>query len=64
MLWNSIHLNLQKSEEEIEFLTEGADPQDDNVVLEKFFHLNLRLYLSLKAQMAADTIQRIGFMPI
>jgi hypothetical protein len=45
-------------------LTGGADPQDDNVVLEKFFHPNFRLCLSLKAQMAADTIQRLEFMPM
>jgi hypothetical protein len=45
-------------------LTEGADPQDDNVVLEKFFHPNFRLCLSLKAQMAADTIQRLEFTPM
>lgn len=53
-----------KWEEEIELLTEGADPQAGSVVLEKFFHPNFRVCLSLKAQMAADTIQRLEFMPM
>lgn len=33
------------SEEEITFLTGGDDPYDDNVVLEKLFHPNLKLLL-------------------
>ncbi|XP_073306847.1 probable fructokinase-7 [Primulina huaijiensis] len=33
------------SSEEISFLTEGDDPNDDNVVLTKLFHPNLRLLL-------------------
>ncbi|KAL3629156.1 hypothetical protein CASFOL_026378 [Castilleja foliolosa] len=33
------------SEDEISFLTRGDDPYDDNVVLQKLFHRNLRLLL-------------------
>ncbi|EYU19503.1 hypothetical protein ABFS82_06G113600 [Erythranthe guttata] len=33
------------SEEEISFLTQGDDPQDDDVVMTKLFHPNLRLLL-------------------
>ncbi|KAF5732987.1 putative fructokinase [Tripterygium wilfordii] len=33
------------SEDEIEFLTEGDDPYDDKVVLDKLFHPNLKLLL-------------------
>lgn len=36
---------LQISEDEISFLTGGEDPNDDNVVLEKLFHPNLKLLL-------------------
>lgn len=36
---------LQISKEEITFLTEGDDPNDDNVVREKLFHPNLKLLL-------------------
>ena len=35
----------QISEEEISFLTGGDDPYDDNVVLNKLFHPNLKLLL-------------------
>lgn len=38
-------LKLQISEDEISFLTGGDDPCDDNVVLEKLFHPNLKLLL-------------------
>lgn len=37
------YINLQISEEEITFLTGGDDPYDDNVVLKKLFHPNLKL---------------------
>lgn len=33
----------QISEEEITFLTGGDDPYDDDVVLQKLFHPNLKL---------------------
>ncbi|XP_006829109.2 probable fructokinase-7 isoform X3 [Amborella trichopoda] len=36
---------IKVSEEEIVFLTEGEDPNDDNVVLKKLFHPNLKLLL-------------------
>ena len=36
---------LQISEEEVTFLTGGDDPYDDDVVLKKFFHPNLKLLL-------------------
>ncbi|KAL9359871.1 hypothetical protein Peur_047994 [Populus x canadensis] len=58
----NLRLPLWPSEEAAE--RNRADPQGDNVVLEKFFHPNFRLCLSLKAQMAADTIQRLEFMPM
>lgn len=35
----------QVSEDEITFLTRGDDPYDDNVVLKKLFHPNLKLFL-------------------
>lgn len=38
-------MKLQISEEEITFLTNGGDPNDDNVVLEKLFHPNLKLLI-------------------
>lgn len=34
---------MQISEDEIRFLTGGDDPDDDNVVLNKLFHPNLKL---------------------
>lgn len=36
-------MDLQVSEDEITFLTEGDDHNDDNVVLKKLFHPNLKL---------------------
>ena len=36
---------LQISEEEVTFLTGGDDPYDDDVMLKKFFHPNLKLLL-------------------
>ncbi|EEF50435.1 fructokinase, putative [Ricinus communis] len=36
---------IKVSEEEIEFLTEGSNPFDDKLVLEKLFHPNLKLLL-------------------
>ena len=38
-------MNFQISEDEIIFLTGGDDPYDDNVVLKKLFHPNLKLLL-------------------
>lgn len=35
----------QISEDEISFLTGGEDPYDDNVVLTKLYHSNLKLLL-------------------
>ncbi|KAI9182267.1 hypothetical protein LWI28_023728 [Acer negundo] len=43
-IWNQADI-IKISEEEITFLTEGADPYDDNVVLEKFFHPKIKLLL-------------------
>ncbi|TXG62751.1 hypothetical protein EZV62_009745 [Acer yangbiense] len=43
-IWNQADI-IKISEEEITFLTEGADPYDDNVVLEKFFHPKITLLL-------------------
>lgn len=36
---------MQVSEDEITFLTEGGDPYDDNVVMNKLFHPNLKLLI-------------------
>jgi len=36
---------VQISEDEITFLTGGDDPYDDNVVLKKLFHPNLKLLI-------------------
>lgn len=36
---------VQMSEDEITFLTGGDDPYDDNVVLKKLFHPNLKLLI-------------------
>lgn len=36
-------MNLQISEDEITFLTGDDDPYDDDVVLKKLFHPNLKL---------------------
>lgn len=38
-------MNLQISEDEITFLTSGDDPYDDDVVLKKLFHPNLKLLI-------------------
>lgn len=40
-----IYVYTQVSEDEITFLTRGDDPYDDNVVLNKLFHPNLKLLL-------------------
>lgn len=43
-LW-SINGKLQVSEDEIKFLTEGDDPYDDKVVMEKLFRPHMKLLL-------------------
>ncbi|CAM8925108.1 unnamed protein product [Rhodiola kirilowii] len=43
-IWNEADI-IKVSEEEIKFLTDGSDPNDDNVVMEKLFHQNLNLLL-------------------
>ncbi|KAJ4955058.1 hypothetical protein NE237_011841 [Protea cynaroides] len=43
-IWDQADI-IKVSEDEISFLTRGADPYDDNVVLEKLFHPNLKLLL-------------------
>lgn len=40
-----VHPISQISEDEISFLTDGDNPDDDNVVLKKLFHPNLSLLL-------------------
>jgi fructokinase len=42
------YLNLQISEDEIIFLTGGDDPYDDEGVLKKLFHPNLKLLIVTK----------------
>ncbi|KAI3749008.1 hypothetical protein L6452_12515 [Arctium lappa] len=43
-IWDQADV-IKVSEDEITFLTEGDDPYDDNVVLNKLFHPNLKLLL-------------------
>ncbi|KAK1425229.1 hypothetical protein QVD17_20576 [Tagetes erecta] len=43
-IWDQADI-IKISEEEIEFLTRGSDPQDDNVVLTKLFHPNTKLLI-------------------
>ncbi|KAI3471085.1 hypothetical protein Pfo_027748 [Paulownia fortunei] len=43
-IWDQADI-IKISEDEISFLTEGDNPHDDNVVLTKLFHPNLRLLL-------------------
>jgi fructokinase len=43
-IWDQADI-IKISEEEIEFLTGGEDPYDDNVVLTKLFHPNLKLLI-------------------
>ncbi|KAM1063446.1 hypothetical protein TB2_027132 [Malus domestica] len=43
-IWNQAEI-IKISEEEIEFLTGGDDPYDDEVVLKKLYHPNLKLLL-------------------
>ncbi|KAL8534314.1 hypothetical protein ACS0TY_010360 [Phlomoides rotata] len=43
-VWDQADI-IKISEEEISFLTEGSNPNDDSVVLNKLFHPNLRLLL-------------------
>uniref|UniRef100_A0A0D6QYT5 fructokinase n=1 Tax=Araucaria cunninghamii TaxID=56994 RepID=A0A0D6QYT5_ARACU len=47
-IWDTADV-IKVSEEEIEFITEGEDPYDDNVVL-KLFHQNLKLLLVTEGQ--------------
>ncbi|TYG91862.1 hypothetical protein ES288_A12G296500v1 [Gossypium darwinii] len=43
-IWEQADL-IKVSEDEITFLTEGGDPCDDNVVMNKLFHPNLKLLI-------------------
>ncbi|RZC73107.1 hypothetical protein C5167_048586 [Papaver somniferum] len=43
-IWDQADI-IKISEEEISFLTDGADPYDDNVVLKKLFYPNVKLLL-------------------
>ncbi|KAL7613554.1 hypothetical protein Lser_V15G09278 [Lactuca serriola] len=43
-IWDQADV-IKVSEDEITFLTGGDDPYDDNVVLKKLFHPNLKLFL-------------------
>lgn len=43
-IWDQADI-IKISEDEIRFLTEGGDPNDDNLVLTKLFHSNLKLLL-------------------
>ncbi|KAL4575897.1 hypothetical protein LXL04_011984 [Taraxacum kok-saghyz] len=43
-IWDQADV-IKVSDDEITFLTEGDDPHDDNVVLKKLFHPNLKLLL-------------------
>ncbi|KAK1399601.1 putative fructokinase-6, chloroplastic [Heracleum sosnowskyi] len=43
-IWDQADV-IKVSEDEISFLTEGADPYDDNVVLKNLYHSNLKLLL-------------------
>ncbi|XP_016737372.1 probable fructokinase-7 isoform X2 [Gossypium hirsutum] len=43
-IWEQADL-IKVSEDEITFLTEGCDPYDDNVVMNKLFHPNLKLLI-------------------
>lgn len=36
---------MQVSEDEVSFLADGEDAPDENVVLKKLFHPNLKLFL-------------------
>uniref|UniRef100_A0A0C9S255 fructokinase n=1 Tax=Wollemia nobilis TaxID=56998 RepID=A0A0C9S255_9CONI len=47
-IWDTADV-IKVSEEEIEFITQGEDPYDDNVVL-KLFHENLKLLLVTEGQ--------------
>ncbi|KAJ9171304.1 hypothetical protein P3X46_014691 [Hevea brasiliensis] len=57
-IWNQADI-IEISEEEFEFLTEGDDPFDDNVVLEKFFHPNLKLLLAFKGKVTGIKVDAI-----
>ncbi|KAL6569439.1 hypothetical protein OROMI_013953 [Orobanche minor] len=43
-IWNQADV-IKISEEEVAFLTGGEDPYDDNVVLERLYHPNLKLLI-------------------
>ena len=45
LMWYFFFMFVQISEDEITFLTGGDDPYDDNVVLKKLFHPNLKLLI-------------------
>lgn len=51
--------DMQVSEEEIEFLTEGAYPYD-NVVLDKLYHPNLKLLLVTEGSEGCRYYTKVG----
>jgi len=52
---------LQISEEEITFLTGGDDPYDDDVVLNKLFHPNLKLLIVTEGSEGCRYYTKVSF---
>ena len=55
-------MNFQVSEDEITFLTGGDDPCDDNVVLKKLFHPNLKLLLVTEGSEGCRYYTKVYFL--
>ena len=53
----------QISEDEIEFLTGGDDPYDDQVDLNKFFHPNLKLLIVTEGSNGCRYYTQVIFIP-
>lgn len=54
-------MRLQISEDEITFLTGGDDPYDDNIVLNKLFHPNLKLLVVTEGSEGCRYYTKVGF---
>lgn len=55
---------MQISEDEIDFLTGGDDPNDDNVVLKKLFHPNLKLLIVTEGPHGCRYYTKVTFISL
>ncbi|KAJ9545820.1 hypothetical protein OSB04_025527 [Centaurea solstitialis] len=57
-IWDQADV-IKVSEDEITFLTGGDDPYDDNVVLDRLFHPNLKLLLQFKGRVPGVKVKPV-----